>query len=72
MFERSSIIERMQQCAAIMIERTALESVGGAGLLWSVAMFEHSTDCTCLQLWTHTIYSSDFQIFYSPIVNFLS
>jgi hypothetical protein len=41
------IIERMQHCAALMIERTALESVGAAGLLWSVATFEHSTDCTC-------------------------
>jgi hypothetical protein len=30
------IIDRMQQCAALMIERTALESVSGAGLLWSV------------------------------------
>jgi hypothetical protein len=38
------IIEIIQQCAVLMIERTALESVGGVGLLWFVAMFEHSTD----------------------------
>jgi hypothetical protein len=40
------IVERMKQCAALMIERTALKSVGGAGLLWSVTTFEHSPDCT--------------------------
>jgi hypothetical protein len=51
------IIERMQQCAALMIE-----SVGGAGLLWSVAMFEHSTDCTCCDF-GHLQF---FQIFYMP------
>jgi hypothetical protein len=54
-------IERMQQCAALMIERTPFESVGGSGLSWSVASYVRIFHrLHLLRLWTPTIlfYSS--------------